>query len=191
MFAQHEPDRLKPEPHDQQRGNPWLSQNWGLLVMAGAAVGTIIVSAGTQVESSARPNHFPPVAHQTLFSVNSGVSAVAMPPSAASYRNQGRSRVAAALGALGRHRTLQENGEVLDKPVVEYETQLELFMCNPTLVTEGNDAYIVGTAELANALSRVHGLKQVRKERRKAVYLAEDRSLLVLFRSRRIEGCPV
>lgn len=135
--------------------------------MAGAAVATMIVSAGTQVESSRRTSDFSPQAHQTLFnSVGSGISAVLMLPPAASRRNRGRPGVIAGMGVLGRGRTLQEADEdAVKKPVVEYETQLELFICNPTLEIEGNDAYLVGTSELTNALSRVQGLKQVRNER--------------------------
>lgn len=60
-------------------------------------------------------------------------------------------------------RRLQNDEGVVVKPVVEYATQLELFMCNPSLVVEGNDAYLVDGTRVAVALGRIDGLGQVTK----------------------------
>lgn len=47
-------------------------------------------------------------------------------------------------------------------PIVAYETQLELFLCNPSLETENNDAYLVEVPEFTRAITHVQGLEQVR-----------------------------
>lgn len=90
--------------------------------------------------SVASPSH---IGHQTLFgkSERGAISIEGQP---------GRAR-----------RVLQE--DVVSQPLVDYETQLELFMCNPSLTAEGNNAYIVGEEEMAAALARVIGLGQVRE----------------------------
>lgn len=46
-------------------------------------------------------------------------------------------------------------------PPISYGAQLELFMCNPSLPTEGNDAREVEIPELTEALSRIDELGQV------------------------------
>lgn len=56
-------------------------------------------------------------------------------------------------------RALQEGTVIV--PIVEYATNLQLFMCNPSLIEEGNDAYLVDEDSLAAALSKVGGLLQV------------------------------
>lgn len=58
---------------------------------------------------------------------------------------------------------LQEDSGAVTTHTVQYETKLQLFMCNPSLVEEGNDAYQVDDAHLAGALSKVGGLLQVRE----------------------------
>lgn len=58
-------------------------------------------------------------------------------------------------------RVLQEEGYV-SEPRINYETQLQLFICNPSLVEDGNDAYLVDTARFTLALSRILGLGQVK-----------------------------
>lgn len=59
-------------------------------------------------------------------------------------------------------RVLQEEEDV-GEPRINYGTQLLLFMCNPSLVEDGNDASRVDTARLTLALSRILGLGQVKK----------------------------
>lgn len=63
-----------------------------------------------------------------------------------------------------RGRVLQQDTAVVTTPIVQYETKLQLYMCNPSLVEEGNDAHLVDETRLASALSRVDGLRQVRVE---------------------------
>lgn len=170
MYAQQQHHRLKSSARRQDEGdNLWLSQNWGLVALAAIAVATMTVSAGTQTEPPKKPiREFPAVPHQTLFaSVGSGITAMGgLPPAAAVQQQQQqqqqhpRTQESMVLRDLswGR-RVLQDTTE---QPGVEYETQLELFICNSALETEGNDAYLVGTDELVKALSRVEGLNQVR-----------------------------
>lgn len=157
------PSRLNPTV-EQSRDNPWLAQNWGLLAVATIAVVTMTRSAGTTAWSSREMSgDFTSVARQTLFLSTAGSGGMAHasvhPPSP----SQRRRRASAALADF-RGRLLQaESGEedVMGTPIVKYETQLELFMCNPTVISEGNDAYLVGAPQLTNALSRVQGLNQV------------------------------
>lgn len=57
-------------------------------------------------------------------------------------------------------RVLQEEGDV-SEPRISYETRLQLFICNPSLVEDGNDTYLVDTTRFTLALSRIPGLGQV------------------------------
>eukprot|EP00903_Cladosiphon_okamuranus_P018775 g17272.t1 len=57
-------------------------------------------------------------------------------------------------------RVLQEDEAVVTTPSVQYETKLQLYMCNPSLVEVGNDAHLVDETRLASALSKIDGLQQ-------------------------------
>lgn len=120
--------------------NSSRAQNWGLLAVTAMAMVTMIFSMFPASRSVASPPH---VGHQTLFgkSERGAISIEGQPGSA--------------------RRVLQD--DVVNKPLVDYETQLELFMCNPSLTVEGNNVYIVGEEEMAAALARVNGLGQVRE----------------------------
>lgn len=61
-------------------------------------------------------------------------------------------------------RVLQEDTPGITTPIVQYETRLQLFMCNPSLVEVGNDAHLVDETRVASALSKIDGLRQVRVE---------------------------
>lgn len=61
-----------------------------------------------------------------------------------------------------RGRVLQEDTAVVTAPIVQYETKLQLYICNPSLVEAGNDAYLVDETTLASALSKIDGLRQVK-----------------------------
>lgn len=115
------------------------AQHWGLLVMTAVAVVTMGFSIIPTSRRVASPS---PVGHQTIFgkSGRGGISIEGQP------RKRGR--------------VLEE--EVVSKPLVDYETQLELFIC----AVEGNDAYVVGEEQMAAALTRVSGLGQVRERER-------------------------
>lgn len=110
--------------------------------MAAAAVFTIAMSLGkTTPGSRVRPSFT--AGHQSL------------------YASPGK-RSGVSVAKKGAGRLLQV--EAVGKPLVEYETQLQLFMCNPSAVVEGNDAFRVDEESLVSALALVNGLGQVQNE---------------------------
>lgn len=134
----------------------WLAQNLRFAIMAAAAITTIALSLRTSTTLGSRTTiRLGSVGHQSLFassSYNSGGISI-------SHRLSRRTR-------RGAGRVLEAEGEedVVSKPLVAYETQLELYLCNPTLEVEGNDAYIVDETRLAEALARIAGLGEVSDE---------------------------
>lgn len=169
MYAQQQHHRLEMSTRRQnEKDNLWLSQNWGLVALAAIAVATMTVSAGTQTEPSKKAiREFPSVPHQTLFaSVGSGITVMGgLSPPAAVQRQQRQQEQHPRIPGSMALRDLSWSRRVLqdtvEQPVVEYEAQLELFICDPALETERNDSYLVGTDELVNALTKVEGLNQV------------------------------
>lgn len=73
-----------------------------------------------------------------------------------------RSRGGISIVHRSKARVLQEDPDVVTTPIVQYETKLQLFMCNPSLDEVGNDAHLVDETRLASALSKIDGLRQVR-----------------------------
>lgn len=132
----------------------WLAQNLRLAIMAAAAIAAVALSLGTSTQLGPRTTLLSrPVGHQSLFassSYNGGGISISHRPS---RRRTTSVRVLA---------DEEEEGEVVSKPLVAYETQLELYLCNPSLVVDGNDAYTVDEARLAAALGRIAGLGEVR-----------------------------
>ena len=109
----------------------------GVLVTTAATfVITVVLSTG---------NMTPAVSTTTLFPVG-GQSL---------YASRGRRHDISIVGA---GRALQEEEDT----AVIYETELQLFLCNPSLVEEENDAYLVDNESVAMALSRILVLGQVK-----------------------------
>lgn len=117
--------------------------------MAAAAIAAVALSMGTSTKLGARTTLSRPVGHQSLLtsSYNSGGISISR------RRTSSTGRVLAQEG---------EEGEIVSNPLVAYETQLELYLCNPSLVVDGNDAYTVDEARLAAALVRIGGLGEVK-----------------------------
>lgn len=134
-------------PRASSTSNRWLAQNWGLLVTAAATLSTIPCFMGTtNYPRSGAMSSPASVGHQSLFASpksRGGISIAQQQPSGWSTG-----------------RALQEE-ETVATPIVEYDTKLQLFMCNPTMVEDGGDAYLVDEDRLAAALSKVSGLLQV------------------------------
>lgn len=124
--------------------SPWFAQNWGLVVTAAATLVTVALSLGVSNSSKATfiGNSAAHGGHQSLF---------------ASPKSRGGISVVQRKG-----RVLQEDEAVVTTPIVQYETKLQLYTCNPSLVEVGNDAHLVDETRLASALSKVDGLRQVR-----------------------------
>lgn len=138
--------KTMPAPRASSTSNPWLAQNWGVLVMAAATVATVPCLLGTT--DSPRPGAMTSstgVGHQSLFATPKSRGGISI----AQQRSSGWSA----------GRALQEQTTVTT-PVVQYGTNLQLFMCNPS-PEEGNDASLVDEDSLAAALSKVSGLQQV------------------------------
>lgn len=136
-----------PARRSSSTSNPWLAQHWGILVTAAATLATIPWLLGTT--NSPRPGAIGSsagVGHQSRFASpksRGGISIAQQQPSGWSAG-----------------RALEEQ-TIVTTPVVKYETNLQLFMCNPTL-EQGNDASLVDEDSVAAALSKVSGLLQVR-----------------------------
>ena len=135
----------------------WLAQNLRLAIVAAAAIAAVALSLGASTQLGSRTTTTTtlsrPVGHQSLFassSYNSGGISISHRPS---RRRTTSGRVLA---------DEEEEGEAVSKPLVAYETQLELYLCNPSLVVDGNDVYTVDKARLATALGRIAGLGEVR-----------------------------
>lgn len=130
----------------------WLAQNLRLAIIAAAAIAAVALSLGTSTRLGPRTKLSRPAGHQSLFasSYNSGGISISHRPS--------RRRTSSTAGRA----LADEEGELVTKPLVAYETQLELYLCNPSLVVDGNDVYTVDEARLAAALGRIGGLGEVR-----------------------------
>lgn len=136
----------------------WLAQNLRLAIMAAAAIAAVALSlsASTKLGPRTAATLSRPVGHQSLFassSYNGGGISI-------SHRLS-RRRTRAGTGRVLAGEEGEEGEEYLTKPLVAYETQLELYLCNPSLVVDGNDAYTVDEAGLAAALARIGGLGEV------------------------------
>lgn len=130
--------------------NPWLVENWGLIIMAAMTVATVAFSTGTStpgtMSTSTRGGH------QSLFASPTSRGGISIARAGQQPSSPWR-----------RGRALQEgNADDVGSPIVEYETKLQLFMCNPDLAEEGSGGYLVDETSLAAALSRVTGLRQVK-----------------------------
>ncbi len=124
--------------------NSSLAEGWGLVVTAAATLATLALSLGGN----------------SRHGVISSSDHMGNPSLFASPQQRG----GISIVQQSRGRLLQENsGAVTTRTAVQYETKLQLFMCNPSLAEEGNDAYQVDDARLATALSKVSGLRQVRE----------------------------
>lgn len=123
--------------------NSSTSESWGLVVTAAAALATLALSLW----------------ENSRHGVMSSSGHMRNPSLFASPQQRG----GISIVQQSRGRLLQENSGAVTTPTVQYETKLQLFMCNPSLAEEGNDAYQVDDARLAAALSKVSGLRQVRE----------------------------
>lgn len=129
----------------------WLAQNLRLAIMAAAAIAAVALSLGTSTRLGPRTKLSRPAGHQSLF--------------ASSYNSGGISishRLSRRTSSTAGRALADEEGELVTKPLVAYETQLELYLCNPSLVVDGNDVYTVDEARLTAALARISGLGEVR-----------------------------
>lgn len=120
-------------------------QTWGLVVTAAATFVTLAVSLGASNTSTpdVMGSSAARVGHQSLF---------------ASPKNHG----GISIVQRSRGRALQEDTAVVSTPIVQYGTELQLFMCSPSQIEAGDDAYLVDETRVASALSKVDGLRQVR-----------------------------
>ncbi|CAM9126605.1 unnamed protein product [Ectocarpus sp. 12 AP-2014] len=130
--------------------NPWVARNWGLVVAAVATVATVAFSLGTTASTSrsGAMTGSARVGQQSLYASpkSRGGISVAQARRPSSVRPHGR--------------VLQEETPTVITPIVEYGTKLQIFMCNPSLEVERNDAHLVDQASLAAALSNISGIKQ-------------------------------
>eukprot|EP00752_Nemacystus_decipiens_P002102 g2010.t1 len=117
----------------------------GLVVTAAATLATLAISVGS-------PNTSEPVSMVINSAVHVGHQSLFASP---------KSRGGISIVQPSKTRVLQEDSDdVVTTPIVQYETKLQLFMCNPSLVEEGNDPYLVDETRLASALSKIDGLRQ-------------------------------
>lgn len=124
--------------------NSWFVQNWGLVVTAAATLVTLALSLGA-------PNTYKPASLGNSAAAHVGHQSLFASP---------KSRGGVSIVQRSKARVLQE--DVVTTPIVQYETKLQLFMCNPNLAEVGNDAHLVDETRLASALSNIVGLRQVR-----------------------------
>jgi len=123
--------------------NSSLAEGWGLVITAAVALTTLVLSLGGDSRRGAM----------------SSSDRTGNPSLFASPQQRG----GISIVQQSRGRSLQENSGAVATPTVQYETKLQLFMCNPSLEEEGNDAYQVDDVRLASALSKISGLQQVRE----------------------------
>lgn len=140
---------------ESRRGAPSLSmksssraEHFGLAAMAVAALVTVTFSVGTISPGSNNIKSTPSVGYQSFFASPGSKGGISI------KKQSWPSQEPAG-------RVLQEEDDVVDTTVVEYTTQLQLYMCNPSLDLEGSDAYEVDETRLAAALGKISGLGQV------------------------------
>ncbi|CAM9292282.1 unnamed protein product [Discosporangium mesarthrocarpum] len=125
-------DKLGKEP--KVGALQWMRRNWTLLVMLALAAFSptrLMVSSIAQEELTTTQAHRTISPYTSVFEIE--------------YDEK-----------MSARRRLE--GETIAPTKVSYETQLEVYLCNPTLDRNGNDAYRVDEEHLVNALSRIEGI---------------------------------